>query len=411
MTSSTPLHLQPFTLLQNRSTETKSFYLFPQLPRELRNKIWHHSMQRSRIFHMSLHDLDKTPPKDIPDIPTSTDNQRFFAVTEGQQSMSKLFRVNQEARVAALFFYRVRIPCWFRIGSVDDKLPLKPGQLYFNPEHDFLRLTAKWSVKHTLFPFLYLFNTVYDPSHTGLRNLIFYGNDLSGNDLQLMDCSTADLDAHLKEVFTDTIKNLHQVFFFTNGCLHSRQFAQGGGQFLLAITQYNRSIPIETRVPSFDSVPRDPRAIGEDLKDVMTHGDDHRRPFRLWTNILGKWGLSATSLGIEYKWSFGFKPDDRLRILGRETARRFMQKEDNYWNGTLDAEQERVYAEQKLEVGAQSEKYKGEDLERAVRPAFGFWLFPIEALDSVDDEGQYTRYSDLSKYWPELWLSSLPESG
>jgi hypothetical protein len=50
------------------------------------------------------------------------------------------------------------------------------------------------------------------------------------------------------------------------------------------------------------------------------------------------------------------------------------------------------------------------DMDEAVKPAIGFWLFPIEALDAIPEartpwsEGSML---DLSKYWPELALFSL----
>ena len=58
-----------------------------------------------------------------------------------------------------------------------------------------------------------------------------------------------------------------------------------------------------------------------------------------------------------------------------------------------------------------SEKNKNEDIAKAVQSAFGFWLFPIETLDA-----KYIPYSahemfDLSAYWPELAVSSLPQVG
>jgi len=68
-------------------------------------------------------------------------------------------------------------------------------------------------------------------------------------------------------------------------------------------------------------------------------------------------------------------------------------------------------------VGAEHEKFRNEDLEKAVKPAFGFWLFPLEALGPLPKEGtsvdwgihfRAKRMVDMSEHWPELALVSLP---
>jgi hypothetical protein len=59
----------------------------------------------------------------------------------------------------------------------------------------------------------------------------------------------------------------------------------------------------------------------------------------------------------------------------------------------------------KWPIGAESEKYKNKDLEKAVKPTFSFWLFPLDMLNVRFDERN--RMQDLSKYWPERALLSL----
>lgn len=54
-------HLQPFSPPQVQNTEIK-FHVFPQLPKELRDRIWYNSIQHTQIFHLHLYDLDRTPP-------------------------------------------------------------------------------------------------------------------------------------------------------------------------------------------------------------------------------------------------------------------------------------------------------------------------------------------------------------
>lgn len=59
-----------------------------------------------------------------------------------------------------------------------------------------------------------------------------------------------------------------------------------------------------------------------------------------------------------------------------------------------------------------SERYKNEDLEEGVKPAFGSCLFPIHTVGSLEEE--FDPYNlpvlwDFSESWPEPWVSRLPE--
>lgn len=406
-------HLQPFTPPQVQNTESK-FHNFPQLPKELRDRIWHTSIQHTQIFHLHLYDLNYTPAPtkntvEKGHLANGKQDQPFFAVTDEPQTKSKLFDVNRESREAALSFYRVRIPCWFR-SKIAGGGVLTPGTLYFHPDHDFLRITAAWSVKNTLFPFLHLLNTNYDPLHVGLRNLIIGVNDLSNNDLQLTDPSTPDLDVSMKETFSNILKNIHQVFFYSTVTFAGRQiFGQIKFALLTNETKYNRSIPIQVQAPIFDRLVQDPRrAIGEDLKGMYVGNNDPQNGFRTWNAILEKWNLS---LDIQYKWCIAYQPPEGDELFDRKSARKFMQKEDDLWNAVSDPDSptDWRFPDGELEIGALTEKYKDEDLERAVRPAFGFWVFPMEVLGSLEEEYEYVVLRDLTSYWPELWLASLPD--
>ncbi|KAF4612831.1 hypothetical protein G7Y89_g15541 [Cudoniella acicularis] len=313
-------HLQPFIPNQVQNAESK-FHLFPQLPKELRDKIWCYVMQRPRFIHLRLSDPDfrAAPTTDAAEMSQLTNNnERFWAITDGQQAMSKLFRVNNESREAALSFYRVRFPCWLRTRIVEGEI-LKPRILYFNPENDFLRITPEWSVKNTLFNFLYLLKTTYDPLHIGLRNLMVDDIDIAGNDLYLMEPSSSNLDAGSKEAFTNILRNLHQVFFYSTIRAGRQILGTHTGVPTPGVTIYNRSFPIEAKVPIFDRLAHDPRAIGEDLKEVFIGMHDNRSTIYLWNQILEKWGISASSLDIEYKWHIAFDPPRgmELRILSR----------------------------------------------------------------------------------------------
>lgn len=72
-------------------------------------------------------------------------------------------------------------------------------------------------------------------------------------------------------------------------------------------------------------------------------------------------------------------------------------------------------------TGALHEKsLDDEDLAETIQPAFGFWLFPIDAFgklpeNAISEDVPFERFSDdlfmdLSRNRPELGLLSLPPS-
>ena len=120
-------------------------------------------------------------------------------------------------------------------------------------------------------------------------------------------------------------------------------------------------------------------------------------------------------------------------MVDRESAMVWLRKEDERWRNPLgdeDAEEAWKTDEHNLDGivyrymkkhrrwpagGALFEDALKEDLGKAVRPAFGFWVFPVEALGPLDSghpDGRgfaprKSRMLDLREYWPELWLANL----
>src|ERR1700748_299221 len=107
-----------FNPIVESQDEAQQFHLFPNLPPELRLKIWRHALERRRRIKIQL-----IPTKffvDYPDLKPYSSHQgtsdagfgpRFCAYAFGFQTMSRLLRVNREARQEVLKFYRVHIPC------------------------------------------------------------------------------------------------------------------------------------------------------------------------------------------------------------------------------------------------------------------------------------------------------------
>lgn len=56
---------------------------------------------------------------------------------------------------------------------------------------------------------------------------------------------------------------------------------------------------------------------------------------------------------------------------------------------------------------------RNEDLEKAVKPAFGFRLCPLEALGPIAEEdldrSEWPELCRMTDHWSELALSDLPE--
>ena len=405
-------HLQIFNSSQATHNEESHFPLFSLLPKELRLKIWRHSLQRWCIIHLFLNNQRGQTATQAGENPKSTSNgERYFTIVDGSRLFSKLLRVNRESREEALMFYRVHLPCRFTGGATRER-PTGHGTLHFNPEWDFLHINAEWPAKDTLLDFLYHLKTIHDPRHIGLLNLAVDGNGLNGNDLYGLQSS--DLESEVRSAFVETLTQLREVWFVSTPRV-GRQILGALNGLGTSETMFNRSLPIMTMPPTFERLHRDPRPIAQDLR-TLTGLAGSRDVVQLWLQLLKKWRTSPP--GIEYRFLLAFDPTiGGDQISDRTGAKTWLQKEDDQWNGCAPDDGFLKDKEVKWPVGAEDEKYSNEDLERAVRPAFGFWLFPAEALGPIDkkglleDEGSRTKeetFSNMIEHWPELALSSLP---
>lgn len=111
-------HLRIFNCSPTTHDERSDFHLFPLLPKELRLKIWRHTLQRRRIIHLRLNNQRGQTPSEAGENPESTSNgERYFTVVDGSKILSKLLRVSRESREEALMFCRVHLPCRFTGGG------------------------------------------------------------------------------------------------------------------------------------------------------------------------------------------------------------------------------------------------------------------------------------------------------
>ena len=429
-------HLQIFTSGPITHKGDSNFPLFSLLPQELRLKIWRHGLERQRIIKVHLErQTEQTAHQAAESTGSASKRERYCAVVDGYQVLTKLLRVNSESREAALEFYRVHLPCTLTGGSTGEGTT-RPGILHFNPEYDFLHISSKSPVKDTLVDFLYHLKTTHDPRRVGLLNLAVELNDLKGNDLGNL--KSSDLDPRVRTAFVETLTQLREVFFVSKPRA-GRQILGYQSGIPTSETIFNRSFPILAMAPTFERLHRDPRPIAQDLRQVFVGTFDPRHMLHLWRQLLKKWGVSPPQ--IEYRFYLAFTPigqDDQIYDHG--SAKGWLQKEDDEWrkpweDGPAESSQDQDQEQEKADepfsgfssffqkankrwpVGAASEKFQNEDPEKAVKPAFGFWLFPVDALGALpekgfsEDEGfqpKPKQLLDMTGHWPELALLNLP---
>lgn len=408
-------HLRMFNCTQTTNEESV-FSLFPLLPPEIRLEIWLHSLQRPRIIKVYFeHHIGEPAEVETP--------PRSRAIVQGYQALSKLLRVNRESRRAALSFYRVHIPCRLKEGSTEEGM-MRLGTFYFNPEYDFLWINSGFSAKETLIGFLYHLKNTYDPRHAGLLKLAVDTNGLRANDLCFL--RPSDLSNSLRAAFIETLTHIQEVFFVQTVAAGRHVLGYRSG-IEAPETILNRSFPIMATTPTFERRLRDPRPIAGDLRKVYV-GADPLEKLWIWRKILKTWDISPSQ--AKYKFMLAFLPPGfHSPIYNQESAKRWLKVEDDEWTGKwrLDDRIEDGHAYRSYEyfegvrkypIGALHEKYRDEDLDKATKPAFGFWLFPMDAFGklpekAVSEDVPFKRFAkgllDLTEHWPELGLLSLPQ--
>jgi hypothetical protein len=434
-------HLEIYNFADPPPDETPSFTPFPRLPPEIREKIWRHAMQRERIIRVYLRPLDYGLKGDVAlDRGPTGGAAQHIAIVDGKRLHSKCLHINSEARAAALRFYRVHVPCRLRRHDKNGFDVNGVGVLYFNPEFDFLYINAASPANDTILDFIYRLKTVHDPRRVGLCNLALdYKNYLA----QLV---MSELDPPRRDAFVDVISNLREVFFVQTPN-DSRAVSRDAVRDDPSRTGMNRSMPILAAVPSFVRTPADPRAIDGDLAHLRIRLLEAFAPVRRWRYLLGRWGVVNDAgerlAGVErprtvYRLLVACDPG-RRDVADTHTAGEVLEREDAMWLEWLGFETKAQRRERKFgsgrvggggrqrwehegdrgppqAVGAERERLRAEDLKVAVRPAFGFWTFPLEvfgelegtsglpAVESLPDGGWFL---DWSMHWPELAVADL----
>lgn len=396
-------HLQIFNP-QPRPTE--AFRLFPQLPAEIRQQIWECALTRERIFRVELEDDKKEKNRGVgKDGNFDITRMRYVPVIRSCNIVSKILRVSREARQAALRFYRIRIPC--QLDRKDGK-----GQVdaifYFNPEMDILWMNNSAFGAYHFVNFLHHLRTA-DPLKIGLLNLCTTEHDLGC----LSYFSGDEFDSGRWESFTSVLGGLRQVYFLCFDSMGRAYSGPGSPSPSINGWEMYRSRPIWSYIPTFDRMPRDPRAIERDLRKVFVGVADPRRGLYGWQQYLRGWGIDPRP-DVQHRLIVTTYSHFNENVKDRKSAASWLRDEDMKWRQIQYYRREDAQNETGREIPLEDP----EELQRAPQSAVGFWVFPAEAVgdlpsleESYDSSSPYWerhRVLDLTEYPPELCLSSMP---
>jgi hypothetical protein len=337
----------------------------------------------------------------VPSMERGKDDPAYYPVVQGFQVLSKLFRVTRESREAAMAFYRVRVPCWLTHGLSKSHLWV-PGEIYYNPEYDFIHLRQD---NADIVEFICKLKTVYDPRHIGLRNLALCRSVLGGCTQSLHAIDPTSISPETLRTFRQIISGIEEVWFVSIQRVGRQVIGHETGWPSISKTSFERSVPITAMPLRFDLIGPDPRAIGNDLSHV--HLQNPRYLYNTWQSVIERLRIEPSR--IQYRFLFTFSPSND-EIYNRGDASNWLQKEDDIWTGKYKGDGPFSFLSLVKTPASETPAFKHENLETAVRPVIGFWLFPVDAFS--DEDHSMTPYSeirkvDVRKYWPELAILRL----
>jgi hypothetical protein len=374
------------------------------LSKELRLRIWEYSIEQYRLLEVKVE-----PPSDSRDtLLYSTTNalnnlvsgRNYTAIIQGCQVYSKLLRISSESREVALRFYRVHIPCYLQTS----KRNIVKATFYFNPEYDFIHLRGEHlPVEQSFIDFLHDFKA-YDPKNIGLINLALGSNDMTMLHFHLKKISSAPA----RMTFVDVLSRLQQLIWIAHShagraIMGPLQGFQGFNELHGVGVRFNHSLPVKAITPSFNLLRQDPRPVGPELRYVLTAASDPRRMRVQWRELLKRWGVYQAQPAKE-RVLFAYEPlPHEEQVCDFKTADKYLREEEEKWLGA----QERWHWVTMKHAGKVPVEGP-EELAKATRPAIGFWLFPAEALGSLEDDLEgMKKVFDMTGHWPELALSYL----
>ncbi|KAK3935748.1 hypothetical protein QBC46DRAFT_297495 [Diplogelasinospora grovesii] len=385
-----------------------SFRFFPSLPPELRLEIWRATLPDQRFLIVRV---DKNPScVEVPyyvsrnELGNVTSSAPYRLCLKSTNTWSPLLAVNRESREVVLKHYRVHIPC-------NDSLS---GEcLRFRPETDVVHVQCidhKDRVAH-YFADVVHDARAYDPQNKGILHVAIGGRE-----------NLPAVKAMLPAIYPPALHDLaRESMVAMLGNLRSLTLVhmiRGDTRLMfscleLAAPRYNRSIPLHSFNASFDIVPEgDPRPIEPDMDQVLV-GHDPRGIYCLWRQMEA--ALQVPPVPRDMFRVLLTAPQTITfegaveRISTQAEAKRYVEFEEQAWRGNFDA------GHMYRRFGYENPDTP-ETLERARKmPAFGFWLFPMEAFGDDFDSATFDPIrcppllADLRKVRPQLGLFRLPD--
>ncbi|KAI1176010.1 hypothetical protein F4777DRAFT_548173 [Nemania sp. FL0916] len=381
-------------VLNQTYDEEHSFPQFNLLPWEIRNNIWTCALQVRRLIRARLwedHPMGLTEEE-----AAKMRYGRPYLLVRKHKLLSKLLSVNSEARRAALLFYRVRLPCLFmELDWSDHCKDITPGVFPFNPEWDILWFDRTYHLTDFISALV-----DHDRRRVGLCNIAVSITEV-GFALEASDPST-----YQRPEFVQAVKNIREFYLVAGMEPFELQAVRDSHNNLawdsaLPITQ--KLNPYMSKVPAFDLLPRDPRAIERDLVRLFLGSSNIPLGIHQWKSTMKDWGVDPEKVLSrvifmlhDYNPTF---PSAQSFHDGPCRERLRMSPADRELFETPSADTPSTHqAMGKRILGT------GNSL------AFGFWLFPLTAFpcEGTPTHETFARVWNMLDSWPELGLSHVP---
>ncbi|KAI0160509.1 hypothetical protein GGR57DRAFT_455590 [Xylariaceae sp. FL1272] len=399
----------PKSLLNQPYTEAFEFPQFTQLPWELRNQIWTSALQRKRLVRISLKEFQ---PKNLTKQESS--QVRYGSASlfvNGFQLLSKLLRVNSEARTATLEFYHLKLPC-ILVNPGGEDSAARLGVLPFNPVYDCL-----WVEKsRRLHPLCELLQAsiANDKHQIGVRSMALSIND----DMELFRGLHAE-DNTIPQYDSAICKNIREIHFVTevssygaqlakeryNDDRHRNTPAQSSRPFAHRRKISQEYAPLSSGIPSFELLAHDPRPIKDDIARLfLGHTNISGSIFRATRRLSSHYGLDASNVS---SYVLFMCRDENLGVQAPHSPHDAPFVHRKRLSASKPKVSELVSRVTPNSHLTSDEETQGEETCAVV----GFWLFPLSAFHRYNNLPHpigSLRVWDMSESWPQLGLFHLP---
>ncbi|RGP68900.1 hypothetical protein FSPOR_5106 [Fusarium sporotrichioides] len=140
-----------------------------------------------------------------------------------------------------------------------------------------------------------------------------------------------------------------------------------------------RACPVFGDAIDFERLLYDPRLCKEHLKQTYRGPMDPRNEFHAWFTVLELLGIKHDHK-VDYRYGMchgeGEYSKDRFE-QNRDAAAEWIRKDEWHFQSSL----QRTWKINRLHYPPP----ESQDLEKVPQQAMGFWLFPLESLEPVDD--------------------------